>query len=176
MTVRDSPAEVVSAVIYFVTMTLALLWAAFKVISLAKRSFNMHKDPAYILYSDPDALNKWGFFYVRFRARAYYFTLAVLGHIIIKALFIALAQNNAVVQAVALFVIESLWLVCISIFRPWIDKRTNFFNISIGVINFFNSITLLFFSNIFNQPVRSTYLSKIPLPLQQSSRSISNRI
>ena len=153
LTERDSAAEVVLALFYFIAMTVALLWAALKVIRIAKRSVNMHKNPAYILYSDPKALNKWGFLYVQFRATAYYFILPVLVYILLKAIFIAFAQNASTVQAIALVIIEAVALIGISILRPWMDKKTNAFNISISVINFLNAIFLLVFTNVFNQPV-----------------------
>lgn len=153
LTVRDSSAEVVSALCYFIAMTVALAWAAFKVTRIAKRSVAMHKNPAYILYSDPTALNKWGFLYVQFRATAYYFILPVLLYIVFKAIFIAFAQGAPVAQAVGLLIIEALWLIGVSVLRPWMDKKTNAFNISIAAMNFLNVIFLLFFTRVFNQPV-----------------------
>lgn len=163
LTVRDSAAEVVLALFYFVAMTGALVWAAFKVIRIAKRSVSLHKNPAYILYSDPTALNKWGFLYVQYRATAYYFVFPQLGYILVKALFIAFAQGAPVAQAIGLLIIEASWLIGVSILRPWMDKKTNTFNISIAVINFLNAIFLLIFSNVFNQPV--SYLDDLHLIL-----------
>ena len=116
-------------------------WAAFKVITLAQRSISMHKNPAYILYSDPTCLNKWGFLYVQYRATAYYFVIPVLGYLLVKGLFIAFGQNVPVVQAVAFLIIEAAFLVAVSVLRPWMDKRTNIFNISIAACNFLNDET-----------------------------------
>ena len=134
-------------------MSVALAWASLKVFRIAKRSVTMHKNPAYILYSDPSALNKWGFLYVQFRATAYYFIMPALGYILVKALFVAFAQNSGTTQAVALVVIEAGFLIGVSILRPWMDKKTNAFNISIAAINFINAIFLLVFTSVFNQPV-----------------------
>ena len=164
---RDSAAEVVLGLFYFIIMTFALLWAAFKVIRIAQRSVSLHKNPAYILYSDPKALNKWGFLYVHFRATAYYFILPVLGYILGKAIFIAFAQGAPKVQAVGLLIIEAGFLVTVSILKPWMDRKTNIFNISIAVVNFLNAVFLLVFTNIFNQPVSpSSQKPPHPLPLQ----------
>jgi len=148
----DSPAEVVLAIFFFFGMTGTLGWAAMKVIRIAKRSVEMHKNPAYILYSDPSALNKWGFLYVQFRATAYYFILPTLGYIVIKGMFIAFGQNSGTVQAVALVLIEAILLIGASVIRPWMDKSTNSFNIAICAINFLNAIFLLIFTDVFNQP------------------------
>ncbi|PYH87572.1 DUF907 domain protein [Aspergillus ellipticus CBS 707.79] len=151
-TQRDSAAEMVLAVIMFLSVVSALGWAALKVMHLAKRSVVMHKNPAYILYSDPTCLNKWGFLYVQYRATAYYFIVPVLGYILVKSMFIGLSQDAPVVQTIALVIIEAGMLIAVSVLRPWMDKKTNIYNISIAAINFLNVIFLLFFSNVFNQP------------------------
>jgi len=152
ITQRDSAAEVVLALFVLISMCVALGWAALKVVRLAKRSVSQHKNPAYILYSDPAALNKWGFLYVQFRATAYYFIMPLLAYIFVKALFIAFAQHQPVVQAVALVILEAVLLIGISVLRPYMDRKTNIFNISIASVNFINVVFLLIFTNIFNQP------------------------
>ena len=134
-------------------MTAALAWASLKVFRIAKRSVAMHKNPAYILYSDPSALNKWGFLYVQFRATAYYFIIPLLAYILVKGIFIAFAQPSGTAQAIALVIIEAAALIGVSILRPWMDKKTNAFNISIATINFVNVIFLLIFTGVFGQPV-----------------------
>ncbi|KFY25051.1 hypothetical protein V493_04866 [Pseudogymnoascus sp. VKM F-4281 (FW-2241)] len=148
----DSPAEVVLAVFFFFGMGGTLAWAAFKVVMIAKRSKAMHKNPAYILYSDPTSLNKWGFLYVQFRASAYYYIIPTLVYILVKGMFIALGQGSGVAQAVGLLIIEAAFLIAASVMKPWMDKSTNTVNISICAMNFFNAICLLVFSAVFNQP------------------------
>ncbi|RKF58440.1 Flavin carrier protein 2 [Erysiphe neolycopersici] len=148
----DSPAEVILAIFFFFGMTGTLAWAAMKVIRIAKRSVEMHKNPAYILYSDPAALNKWGFLYVQFRATAYYFILPTLTYIFIKSVFVAFGQNSGTVQAIALLLIEAVILIGASVIRPWMDKSTNSFNVAIAVVNFLNTIFLLVFTDMFSQP------------------------
>ncbi|KAJ6189615.1 hypothetical protein N7519_004523 [Penicillium mononematosum] len=151
-TQRDSPAEVVLAAVMILSMLVSLGWASQKVIRLAKRSVTMHKNPAYILYSDPSCLNKWGFLYVQYRATAYYFVVPFLIYTLIKGMFIGLSQPAPVVQTVALVILELAMLVAVCILRPWMDKKTNVFNISIAVVNFLNSIFLLVFSDVFDPP------------------------
>lgn len=149
---RDSAAEVILGILVFLSMTAALGWASLKVISLARRSVSMHKNPAYILYSDPKCLNRWGFLYIQYRATAYYFVLPVLGYILVKGMFLAFAQGAPIPQAIGLLVIEAVFLVGVSVLRPWMDRKTNIFNISIASVNFINAIFLLIFTSIFNQP------------------------
>lgn len=151
-TQRDSAAEVVLAAVMILSMLVSLGWASQKVIRLAKRSVTMHKNPAYILYSDPTCLNKWGFLYVQYRATAYYFVVPFLVYTLIKGMFIGLSQPAPVVQTVALLVLELTMLVGVCILRPWMDKKTNIFNISIAVVNFLNAVFLLVFSDVFDPP------------------------
>ncbi|KAF5698252.1 calcium spray [Fusarium mundagurra] len=151
-TQQDSPAEVVLAVFFLLGMTFTLAWGASKVIRIARRSVAMHRNPAYILFSDPQALNKWGFLYVQFRASAYYFIVPVLVYTVVKAMFVALSQKNDVAQAVGFIIIEVGFLIAASVLRPWMDKPTNSFNIAIAAINFINAIFLLIFSNVFGLP------------------------
>lgn len=152
LTQRDSAAEVILAIVIFLSMTLTLGWAALKVIRLAKRSVDMHKNPGYMLYSDPKCLNRWGFLYVQYRATAYYFIIPLLAYILVKAIFLAFVQTSPVVQAIALVIIEAIFLIGVSVLRPWMDKKTNIFNISIAAINLVNVIFLLFFTAIFGLP------------------------
>ncbi|KAK3677474.1 putative flavin carrier protein 3 [Vermiconidia calcicola] len=151
-TQNDSGAEIVLAIFTLATMIGILAWASSKVIRLARRSIAMHKNPAYILYSDPVSLNKWGFLYVQFKATAYFFIVPVLIYVLIKGMFIALGQSSGVAQAVGLVIIEAVFLIGVCILTPYMDKKTNAFNISICVINFVSAIFLLVFSNVFNQP------------------------
>ncbi|KAK0733030.1 hypothetical protein B0T26DRAFT_631347 [Lasiosphaeria miniovina] len=148
----DSPAEVVLAVFFFFGMTGVLAFSAFKVMRLARRSVALHQNPGYILFSDPQALNKWGFLYVQFRASAYYFIIPILGYTLVKGMFIALAQAHGSVQAVAFIIIEVAALIAASVLRPWMDKSTNSFNIAICAMNFVNAIFLFVFTDVLGLP------------------------
>lgn len=165
LTQRDSAGLVVLAILSMLTMIGILAWASSKVVRIAQRSITMHKNPAYILYSDPVALNKWGFLYVQFKAAAYWFIIPWLGYLLLKAMFIGLSQDSMKVQAIALVLIELALLVGVSVLRPWMDKKTNGFNIAIAAVNFLSAFFLLMFSEIFKQPVSLCYLPVPKLPL-----------
>lgn len=156
LTQIDSPAEVVLAIFFISGMSTALGWAAWKVVSIAKRSMSLHQNPAYMLYSDPTSLNKWGFLYIQFRATAYYYVLPVLVYCVAKGMFVAFGQNNGAAQAIGLLLIEAIALIGASVMKPWMDKKTNIVNIAICAINFLNAIFLMFFCDIFNQPPLAT--------------------
>lgn len=155
-TQADSPAEIVDAVMLLLASSVALGYGAYTVIRIASRSIGLHRNPAYILFSDPRTLNKWGCFYVQFRASGYYFAVPVLVHTLLKAAFIAFAQHSSTAQAVGLIVIEAAAFIGAIALRPWMDKSTNSFNITICVVNFINAVILLIFSNVFKQPPLGT--------------------
>jgi hypothetical protein len=92
LTVRDSVGAVVNAILIFVTLTALLYYAAYRVIRLARRSISLHQSAAYILYSDQQQLNRWGFLYVQFRADAYYFIVPLLIYAVVKGALIAFMQ------------------------------------------------------------------------------------
>ncbi|XDG09949.1 hypothetical protein ABKA04_009564 [Annulohypoxylon sp. FPYF3050] len=155
-TQNDSPALMVTAVFFLLALNAVLGWAAYKVIRVARRSVTLHRNPAYILFSDPQTLNKWGFLYIQFRASAYYFIVPVLGYTIVKAFFIAFAQNSGIAQAIGFILIEAAALIAAAVLRPWMDKKTNSFNIAICAVNFINAIFLLIFTSVFDQPALVT--------------------
>lgn len=109
--------------------------------------------PSRRLYSPKAGTNvSLGFLYIQFRASAYYFIVPVLAYTVLKAFFIAFAQNAGTVQGIALLLIEAGALIGAAVLRPWMDKKTNSFNIAICAVNFINAIFLLIFTNIFDQP------------------------
>ncbi|KAK9476074.1 hypothetical protein V1514DRAFT_338042 [Lipomyces japonicus] len=152
LTRRDSPAAVVLAVVMLLMINGLLAWATFKVIRLAKKSIAIHKNPAYILYSDPVALNRWGFIYVQFRATAYYFIVPFLIYMFIKSCFIAFGQGAGTMQGIVLFILEILYLALLSYVKPYMDRRTNIFNITIQSVNFINALLFFFFTGVTHVP------------------------
>ena len=152
MTERDSAGEIALAVITILVMLVMLGWVCAKVVLIARRSISMHKNPAYILYSDPVCLHKWGFLYVQFKATAYWFIIPLLSYILIIGLFVGLGQSSAIAQAVGILIFDAAFLVAVSVLRPYMDKKVNIFNISIAAVNFISSIFLLFFTDVFGLP------------------------
>ncbi|KAL0933821.1 calcium-related spray protein [Colletotrichum truncatum] len=148
----DSPALVVLAVFFFLGTLFTLVWASFKVIRIARQSITTHQNPAHVLFSNPNIINKWGFLYVQYRATAYYYVIPFIIYTFIKAAVIAFGQGTGVAQAIALIIIESAALIAVSVLKPFMDKSTNSFNIAIAAINFVNSIFLLIFTNVFGTP------------------------
>ncbi|KAG6033162.1 hypothetical protein E4U41_006977 [Claviceps citrina] len=148
----DSSAEAILAVVFVLSLTIILGWGTAKVILIARRSIAMHQNPAYILFSDPQCLNKWGFLYIQFRASAYYFVAPVLIYVFIKSMFVSFGQNAGLVQAIGFLVLELSALIASSVLRPWMDKSTNSFNIAIYAVNFVNAVFLVIFSDVFGAP------------------------
>ena len=155
-TVKDSAGEMALAVITLVSMIGMLAYVCVKIVMIARRSITMHKNPAYILYSDPVCLHKWGFLYVQFKATAYWFIIPTLSYTLILGMFVAFGQpDHGTAQAIGFLILNCGYLIALSILRPFMDKAVNGFNISIAAINFVSSILLLFFTDVFGLPVSS---------------------
>lgn len=151
-TANDSAGIIIVAV-FLLFITLGLLFqAAVRVFFMGKKSVRQFKNPAYLLFGDGKFLNRFGFLYVQFRADKYWFILVSLVYILLKSLIVAVLQKSGKPQAVIVWVIELIYLVILIWIRPFMDKRTNAFNITIGVINFINALFFMFFSNVFKQP------------------------
>src|SRR5271163_4000192 len=114
---RDSIGAIINAVLMFLTMTALLFYASYRVIRLARRSIALHQSAAYILYSDAQQLNRWGFLYVQFRADAYYFILPLLIYAVIKGALIAFMQpvGTAMVSPLVQFHANFRSLQCLSL-------------------------------------------------------------
>ena len=146
---RHSAGCVVLAIAVWLVMTGLLGYAAFRVVRLARRSLDLHKNAAYILFSDPKQLSRWGFLYIQFRAAVYWFVIPLLVYYFLKGAFAGLAQASQIFQAFGLFVIEGAYFGLVISIKPFMDRRTNIFNIAICTVNLFNSILLLFFTPAF---------------------------
>ncbi|KAJ5579016.1 hypothetical protein N7450_007883 [Penicillium hetheringtonii] len=149
---HDSAAEVILAVVMFVTTAAALGFATFKVFQRAHASKALNENPTYTLYSDPACLTKWGFLYVHYKAQCYYFIAPALVYVLIKGIIVAFVQTSAVAQAVMVLIVEIAFMIATCVIRPYMDKKANSFSIATSVINFVSSICLLIFSDVFNQP------------------------
>ncbi|KAB8074412.1 hypothetical protein BDV29DRAFT_173699 [Aspergillus leporis] len=145
-TSHDSAAEVILAAVLLLSMTAILAMAAVRIVRKARRSVQIYKSPAFMLQNDSVFMNKWGFLYAHHRLTAYYFVALMLVYIFVKSIFVALCQVSSAAQIAALLVIETLMLVTVCVVRPWMDKKTNIWNITIASINFLNTLLLLVFN------------------------------
>ncbi|KAF2396755.1 TRP-domain-containing protein [Trichodelitschia bisporula] len=149
---HDSGGEVALAVSVLLFVVTVLAFAAVKIWLIAARSEHMHKSPAYILYADPMVLNKWGFLYVSYKADVAYFLIPMLVYTFVKAVFVGAAQKSGIVQAIAFVILDMAMLIAMSIMKPFMDRATNAWSISIASINALNSLILLLLSGIFGLP------------------------
>lgn len=152
LTTRDSAGTVVIAVFLLIICLLLLIYASVRVIIMGRHSVRQYKNPAYLLFGDGKFLNRFGFIYVQFRADHYWFIGVSLVYIFLKSLFVAAMQKQGQIQSIIVFAIELVYCVVLCWKRPFMDKRTNVFNIIISIINTINALFFCFFSNIFRQP------------------------
>jgi hypothetical protein len=155
LTRRDSPALAAVAVLTLICMVSLLGYALYQITQLSRRSIRLHKNPAYMLYSDSTVLNKWGFLYVHHKAKSAYFLIPTLLFAMAKGMFVGLGQKHAAVQAIALFALELFFLVSLTLFRPYMNKTTNAVYLSIGIVNFINAVLFFLYIGILEVPVRN---------------------
>lgn len=146
-----SAATTVDAVVIYLVVVICMLYAAIKVIILGRRSARKFQNPAYILFGNEKILNRWGFLYVQFRATHYWFVFPMLLYNFIKGAVIALGQRSGKVQCCIYFAVELIILVILCIKRPYMDRKTNIFNIALAVVNFVNAIFFMFFAQLFGE-------------------------
>jgi hypothetical protein len=153
---HDSAAEIVLAISLWLVMSAVLGYATFKVWQRARVARTMKQNPAYSLYSDPACVTKWGFIYTNYKATSYYFMFPLLAYVIAKGMVIAFAQSNPLAQSIVLLIVEAAFMIATIVLRPYMDRPANGFSITIAVLNFINSIFILVFSDVFNQPTLMT--------------------
>lgn len=151
-TERDSPAIIVVAVFLLIIVFGLLLYGAARVILIGRESSRLYKTPAYLLYGNMKILNRFGFLYVQFQADYYWWLVPLLCYTILRSIFVGLIQQYGKAQAMCVFLVELFYFVALCWKRPYMDKRTNIFNILIHLVNLFNALMFLFFSNLFKQP------------------------
>lgn len=149
---HDSAGTIIVAAFMLAVALVLLCLATIRVAILGRQSVKQFKNPAYLLFGDGEFLNKFGFIYVQYRADCYYFIGFTLIYVFLKSLFVAVLQTHGKAQSLIVFVIELVYLVAVCVFRPFMDKRTNAFNITIAVINTINALFFVFFSYVFKQP------------------------
>lgn len=146
---RSSAGCVVLAIAMWIVLTGLLGYAAFRVVRLARRSLELHKNAAYILFSDPKQLSRWGFLYVQFRSAVYWFVVPLLVYYVLKGAFAGFGQGSQIFQSFAFFVLELAYFGAVVFVRPFMDRRTNAFNIAIVSVNLFCALLMLFFTPAF---------------------------
>ena len=140
------------AIIIFLVVMVLMSYATIRIFLEGLKSVNQYKNPAYLLFGNDTFYFRFGFLYAQYLAKRYYWVVINFLYLFIRALLIAVLQNQGKACAVIIFVIEIIHSVVVIYFRPYMDKRTNIFNIFIAVINLINSVFFLFYSNVFRQP------------------------
>lgn len=148
-TMRESAATVIIASVMFAILLISLSVAATKVITLGYKSKSMFNNPASILYGNPEIFQRWGFLYYQYSSTAYYFLIIDLAYNFSKSAVISLGQNSGKVQSVVFFVIEVSYFIVLCVVHPYMNKRTNVYNIAISVFSIVNAIFYMFFSQLF---------------------------
>lgn len=149
----DSIAILVDAIVVLAVVCCLLIYGTTRVFIVGHKSKHLYKTPAYLLYGETKFLNRFGFLYAQFNAEKYWWLIPYLAYAFLRSLFVAVLQNYGKAQALIVFIIEFIYFIGLCVVRPYLDKRTNAFNIFIHVVNLINALIFLFFSNLFGQPL-----------------------
>lgn len=150
-TQNDSAGIVTLSVFFFILAMSTMLYCLHRVFYYGRKSIRETGNPAAYLYGNESVLSRFGFLYTMLDARKYWFCAAMLAHTFVKALFVGLAQSSGKTQAMALWIIDMVYLGVIIHFMPYLDRLTNILSIFIQVVVTLNSFFFTFFSNIYNQ-------------------------
>lgn len=155
---RDSVAEVVLAITMWLAMTIILGNATFKgfrsvggfryirCLRVSNKTSNWSPHPSQTYQS------RCSYLYVFYKSETYYFAIPLLLYTVSKGMIIAFLQNSPTAQAIGLLIVEAAFLVCTAVVRPYINKEANAFAITAAILNLVNSLFILIFTNIFDQP------------------------
>ncbi|KAJ7594790.1 hypothetical protein C8J56DRAFT_821773 [Mycena floridula] len=139
-TLKDSWLSVFLSVILFFSISICILYSAVTTIRLARSS------TAYALFSNPHHLATHGPLYSHYRIPRYYFFAPLLCMSFLKAIFIASAQDNGLVQVVLSLILEIFGLLAICILRPHPTKGGDALSIYLGVVRVICTGLLLAFT------------------------------
>ena len=150
----DSGAVVTVAVLFLILILSTMALACFQVIRYGSKSVAEHGNPAAILYGNPEVLSRYGFLYTMLNAKKYWFCAVSLGYLFVKSMFVALSQSSGKTQALAIWIIDMIYLGLMCHFLPYLDRFTNVLTVFIQVITTINSFLFTFFSGVYNSPFR----------------------
>lgn len=149
---RNDSAGILTLSVFFLILAMAtMIYCTYKVFYYARSSINDTGNPAAYLYGNEKVLNRYGFLYTMLDAKKYWFCAVVLGYTFVKALFVSLAQSSGKTQAMALWIIDMVYLGVVIHYMPYLDRLTNILSIFIAVVVTLNSFFFTFFSNIYGQ-------------------------
>lgn len=140
------------AIIIFIVVMALMLYSITMIMIKGMKSIAQHQNAARLLFGDEKTLYRFGFLYSQYRASYYYWVSISFSYLFIRALLIAVLQKQGKVCACLIFAIEIIYTGITIWMRPYLDRRTNIFNIFIAVVNVINSIFFMFYSNVFGQP------------------------
>lgn len=149
---RDSPALIVMASLFLVTIFTLMIWTFVRTFSFGRKSIEQYNNPAAILYGNQEVVNKYSWFYSMFRAEYYWWGGIILLVFFAKAVVIACGQGSGKAQSLIFFIIDLGFFITIIRIKPYLDRVTNIINILMQTVSLVNSFLFLFFSNLFGQP------------------------
>ncbi|CAI4052399.1 hypothetical protein SKDZ_15G4970 [Saccharomyces kudriavzevii ZP591] len=152
-TQKDSAAALVEAIIVFILTTALLSSAGIRIWRQMLKSKKFFGHQSYLLFGNTEFLNKFGFLYSQFKSTKVWWLMITFAYMLIRSVLVGALQTHGKSQSVGVFLTEAIYLTLLCWTRPYMDKITNIFNITIHSLNLVNAFFFLFFSNLFQQPI-----------------------
>ncbi|KII92274.1 hypothetical protein PLICRDRAFT_50692 [Plicaturopsis crispa FD-325 SS-3] len=127
-TLKDSWASVLLSVLTLLFIAGAILYPTFLTMRLARRS------TPYSLLTNPEHHASYGPLYGQYRNPRFYFFLAVLAAMLLKALFVAFAKANGLVQLVLMLIVEVFLLLAQIVLKPHKMRGGDVLGTYLGVV------------------------------------------
>ncbi|CAI4064966.1 hypothetical protein N7582_002835 [Saccharomyces uvarum] len=150
-TQKDSIAALMEAIVVFLLTTTLLSSAGVRIWRQMHKSKKFFSHSSYLLFGDSKFLNKFGFLYSQYSSSKVWWLMVTLAYMLIRSVLVGALQTHGKSQSVGIFLTEAIYLIFLCWVRPYMDKITNIFNISIHSLNLVNAFFFLFFSNLFQQ-------------------------
>ncbi|EEB09462.1 Trp-like ion channel Pkd2 [Schizosaccharomyces japonicus yFS275] len=154
---RDSTGAAILGMYIIVDIAILLLWAFIRTVqAVRKMGPFLHNEAVYNLYSDIQHLMRWGFMYVPYKVRYFFFALPILIVSLVDAMFIGFGQGHPVVQGIARFVISIIVFLVYLVLRPFATKHMNAMHCGIAFMGLVSGVFILIMCEAFevNELVR----------------------
>ncbi|EDO19387.1 hypothetical protein Kpol_1002p34 [Vanderwaltozyma polyspora DSM 70294] len=145
----DSPALLTIAILLFLLMIGSISISSFRYIRNGRMSKEFFRHPGYIIYGNQHILTRFGSLYCKFKIKYYWWGPIMFAILLIKTIIVAFLQKFGKVQAMLLFITDLLYFVVLIKWRPYLNMLNNVVNLIIYGVITFNSLSFVFFSELF---------------------------
>ncbi|OLL23758.1 putative membrane protein [Neolecta irregularis DAH-3] len=114
-----------------------------------QRAGLVQSEPQYLLYTDHQLQNRWGWLYLEFRQENWWFFGIELAYQFIRAVFYSVGQNHPLGQAIIILALEGIAFLVLHVQRPFALYRTNLLFLGIQLFRVLNTAFTFFYVPVF---------------------------